>query len=641
MHRAYSVLTIKEVSAEPADFVFRGVASTPTPDRMGDIVEPLGAKFALPMPLLWQHQADQPVGRVEFARPTKEGIPFKAVIPRVTEPGRVKERIDEAIHSLQYKLVGAVSIGFRAIEGAVERLKDGGLRFKEWEWLELSLVTIPANAEATISTIKGLDSLALAASGLDVPGVERPDQSAGVSARRLNTTAGRPKQMNIQEEIRSLESQHATATARQTGIFEKARAEGRTLDGDEKDQFDSLGADVASYADDLKRLRSLELQVIPRARAVSGESSEAAMAVRQGVQISAGRPVVPKGIPFVRYAMALANGRGSIADAMMFAKRWKDSTPEVLQALQHKADAGTTTDATWAAPLASPQTLASEFIDLLRPSTFLGKLTGLTRVPFNVKIVRQTAGSTIAWVGQTAVKPVGELAFDEVTMGITKVAGIVVISEELARLSTPSAEEKVRSDLIKQTAQFLDEQFIDPAVTATANNPASITNGAFTIAASGDDAAAFRCDLRSLVQEFTLQNQSLAGMAILMNETLAGGLGFIVNALGQPEFPGVTVNGGQINGVTVITSGNLPGDTSGSIVVMVKQAEILLADEGGVNVDVSREASLDMAGSTSAVFNLWQRNCVGLRAERFINWQKAHPSAVAYISGANYGSCGS
>lgn len=165
MDRAYSVLTVKSID-EQAEFVhISGIASTPAPDRMGDIVEPLGAKFTTPMPLLWQHQHDAPVGHVTFAQPTKAGIPFEARLPRIAEAGRLKDRVDEAIHSLKYQLVSAVSIGFRAVGGAVEQLKNGGLRFKEWEWLELSLVTIPANSQAVIQAVKSIDLEHLAAIG--------------------------------------------------------------------------------------------------------------------------------------------------------------------------------------------------------------------------------------------------------------------------------------------------------------------------------------------------------------------------------------------------------------------------------------------------------------------------------------------
>ena len=69
-------------------------------------------------------------------------------------------------------------------------------------------------------------------------------------------------------------------------------------------------------------------------------------------------------------------------------------------------------------------------------------------------------------------------------------------------------------------------------------------------------------------------------------------------------------------------------------------AEILLADDGGVTIDVSREASLQMdnaptAGAQSLV-SLWQNNMVALRAERFINWKRRRLQAVGYINSANY-----
>lgn len=174
MDRAYSVLETKTVD-EGAQFVtIRGIASTPTTDRMGDVVEPMGAKFKTPMPLLWQHQHGQPVGHVTFAQPTDKGIPFEAVLPVIKEQGRLKDRVDEAIHSLKYQLVAAVSIGFRAVEGQVERLKTGGLRFKEWEWFELSLVTIPANSQAVITAIKSIDNEHLASAGLTGDRVAKP-----------------------------------------------------------------------------------------------------------------------------------------------------------------------------------------------------------------------------------------------------------------------------------------------------------------------------------------------------------------------------------------------------------------------------------------------------------------------------------
>jgi uncharacterized protein len=161
MNRAYSVLEIKSVDEDAR--VIRGVATTPTPDRMGDIVEPLGVKFTNPLALLWQHRHDQPVGQVKFDKPTKVGITFEAKLADIAEPGTLKDRLDEAWQSVKTGLVRAVSIGFRPLEYSV--MDDGGYRFLESEVLELSLVTIPANADATINVIRSVDTELRAASG--------------------------------------------------------------------------------------------------------------------------------------------------------------------------------------------------------------------------------------------------------------------------------------------------------------------------------------------------------------------------------------------------------------------------------------------------------------------------------------------
>lgn len=165
-YRAYSILGIEKMMDDDEDkMVIEGIASTPTPDRMLDIVEPMGAKFTTPMPLLWQHNHDKPIGHVTFAKAGKDGIPFRAEIPKIKEAGTLKDRIDEAIQSIKYKLVAAVSIGFRPVEGAYEFMENGGIRFKEWEWYELSAVTIPANSDAVISAVKSVDKEFLPAPG--------------------------------------------------------------------------------------------------------------------------------------------------------------------------------------------------------------------------------------------------------------------------------------------------------------------------------------------------------------------------------------------------------------------------------------------------------------------------------------------
>lgn len=159
MHKAWSLLEVKQVNDERR--IIRGIATSPTVDRVGDIVEPEGMIQRGPVKLHLYHKHDLPVGHVMFGKPTKKGTPFEAEIPDVKEAGTVRERVNEAWHSVKYKLLDAVSIGFNVLEDGVELLKNGGYRFTKWEILELSLVGVPANPEAVITAFKCADSAAI------------------------------------------------------------------------------------------------------------------------------------------------------------------------------------------------------------------------------------------------------------------------------------------------------------------------------------------------------------------------------------------------------------------------------------------------------------------------------------------------
>jgi len=154
IERAYSLLEVKSLDEDRR--TISGMATTPETDRVGDIVDPMGATYAKEIPLLWQHQHDKPVGMAVFGKATKSGIPFTASLPLIAEAGPLKDMVDMAWQSVKAKLVRGVSIGFRALEYAF--MDDGGIRFVKTEIYELSLVTIPANASATIQTIKALGS---------------------------------------------------------------------------------------------------------------------------------------------------------------------------------------------------------------------------------------------------------------------------------------------------------------------------------------------------------------------------------------------------------------------------------------------------------------------------------------------------
>ena len=155
MNRAFSNLTIRSVDEEQRTIV--GVATNATIDRVGDSIDPLGVSFPPEgVPLLWQHSHTSPVGRAKFDKPTKDGVTFTAKIPHVAEPGAFKDMTDLAWHSVKYSTIGSVSIGFKPKPGAFEPLANGGIRYREIDIYELSLVSVPALPDAKILEAKGL-----------------------------------------------------------------------------------------------------------------------------------------------------------------------------------------------------------------------------------------------------------------------------------------------------------------------------------------------------------------------------------------------------------------------------------------------------------------------------------------------------
>jgi hypothetical protein len=85
MKRAYSVLDIKSFDEDQR--IIKGVATTPQTDLQDDIVEPRGAQFRLPIPFLFAHDSRQPVGHVQKANVTDDGIEVEVQLVKVSEPG--------------------------------------------------------------------------------------------------------------------------------------------------------------------------------------------------------------------------------------------------------------------------------------------------------------------------------------------------------------------------------------------------------------------------------------------------------------------------------------------------------------------------------------------------------------------------
>lgn len=462
------------------------------------------------------------------------------------------------------------------------------------------------------------------------------------------------------EKIAELLKQLEPKRARMNAIMKGALDDGdRALNENEIEEFDELSQDVKILDGQLVRLRSLDDSTQVAVRPASGRDPLDASQSRSGTVAAEAKRHEEKGVGFARAVMLHVYARMKGVNPIELAKsRYPNMRSDQRHALEmfFKAQVagGTTTDPSWAQPLVYADNLTSEFVEYLRPMTIIGKfgqggIPALRSIPFNVRFPAQVSGGDAYWVGEGKGKPLTRFSFEEITLRWTKCANIAVVTEDLLRFSTPSAEIVVRNALGEALQARLDSDFINPSITLQADvRPASITNGATTSAASGVDAAAVRADLKTLFSTFIAANIATSGLVVIMRQAQALSLSLMRNDLGQREFPDITMNGGMLEGIPVIASQFVPQ----GIVAAAAAPEIYLADDGGVAIDLSREASLEMADSvTGAVtdngsppasveatlVSMFQTNSVAIRAERFINWRRRRTAAVAYLTSVGWG----
>ncbi len=522
----------------------------------------------------------------------------------------------------------------------------------------------PKPAMASAESLAAIQSRALAASGDQRPVVRlSATPPPGASGLPVKTTIPKGANMKtIQEQITALENKRAAGVARREAIQQKAIADGRTKDEAERQEFATLSSEIEAIDAELVDLRLMEKQAVAAGTAVTvvaaaGDVQQAGTAARGGVDttgIVSVRNNLKPGQAMGRYAMALYQGGGNPQQALSVVRArrdWMDTTPGLEKVLMTAVATGDTTTAGWASELVYAQNLQNEFIEYLRPMTIVGKLTALRQVPFNVRMGSQTAGSSANWVGQAKPIPVSKLTTSSVSLGITKMAGLVTVDDELMRSSSPSAELLVRDDLAETISVFMDTSFIDPNQGGQTNiQPASMTYGLTPQTPSGTTAAALQADVATLFSTAIAANLNPSSGTWVMSPTTALKLSLMLTSLGQQQYPTISINGGTLFGMPVIVSqsAKIAGSPQyGEMIVLLFQREIFLADDGQVTIAISNEASLELkdnptnsgsGGETAtSMVSMYQTVSSAIRAVRYVNWTKRRSQAAAFIQAANYG----
>ena len=183
-----------EIKGVSDDGIIEGYASTfgGKADSYGDIIsegafrETLakGGRNGNGVPLLWQHNFGEPLGKFVEMTENKKGL--KVVAELAMEVQRAKEA-----HALAKKsVINSFSIGWdfirdnegKSVDGAYEiNERTGNRHLKRVELWEVSLVTFPANVSASINKVKSIFR----------PGVSVREIEAGLHASGLSIKAAK------------------------------------------------------------------------------------------------------------------------------------------------------------------------------------------------------------------------------------------------------------------------------------------------------------------------------------------------------------------------------------------------------------------------------------------------------------------
>jgi len=136
--------------------------------------------------------------------------------------------------------------------------------------------------------------------------------------------------------------------------------------------------------------------------------------------------------------------------------------------------------------------------------------------------------------------------------------------------------------------------------------------------------------VKALISAFTAANPNARSMAFITSPSQATALAISTNSttLGP--------TGPMLFGIPVYTG------TVGNRVILLDPSQLLIADEGQLDVTMSSEGTIELdTAATSpttagaALVSLWQANLVAFKIDRFISWKMARANSVIY-SNVNY-----
>ena len=258
-----------------------GMASTADFDRAGDTISSEAwtkgglSNFEKNPIILFNHDYNHPIGRATGLKVTDNGLELKAKISKnATVPsGNVSNLVKDGV-------LGAFSVGFR-VKDADYLTETDGLKIKDAELFEVSVVSVPCNQSATFSLAKSFDSM---------------EEYNDFKKQFTNSVdlAGQPLAKTEDSEIASDTPERDENVQKEIKMSEENTTPGIDLEAFAKKVADETAAKIAmkqaeEKAATEKAAQEAEAKAQVEAEAKSAQEAEVKSAIKVGVESGADR----------------------------------------------------------------------------------------------------------------------------------------------------------------------------------------------------------------------------------------------------------------------------------------------------------------------------------------------------------------
>ncbi|MEH0741152.1 phage major capsid protein [Vibrio cholerae] len=400
--------------------------------------------------VLVDHNRSDQVGVVEVASINSDRV------GRATLRFGRSERANDIFNDIVDGIRKKVSVSYKVFAYERREGENGQpdtIRVTDWEPNEISIVAVPADASVGVGRSDELSTNKEA--GMPDPVINQVEQQRGNEIETPQPAPAAPVISN--EQVRSDERRRIAEISRAaeaapwdlSNLRDDAIENGMTVEQFRAAAFEEAANQPAPAAarmsEDMMQRENREYSLVRALNAqMSGDWSEAGFEREMSQQLrSDGGSVV---------------GGGLIVPVSIFT--------------------GQRADTTTGAGLIGTQHMANQFIDVLRANTLLGRLGArfLPGLNGNVSMPKKTASATFGWLAEKEDAAESDVPVGNVTLSGKHVGGIVPLTFELMRQSSPAIEQIVREDMLAGMALSIDLAGING--TGINNQPLGILNTA-------------------------------------------------------------------------------------------------------------------------------------------------------------------